>query len=44
MNETNQAPRKTIMGQRPERFYYEAFNDALDGEQLLKPWADLSDP
>ena len=30
--------------QEPERFYYDAFNDALDDGQTLKPWPDLSDP
>lgn len=30
--------------QEPERFYYDAFNDALDTGQTLKPWPDLSDP
>ena len=30
--------------QEPERFYYDAFNDALDAGQTLKPWPDLSDP
>ena len=44
MNETNRTPCKTIMGQEPERFYYDSFNDALDGEQSLKQWADLPDP
>ena len=28
----------------PDRFYYDAFNDALDRGQTLKPWPDLSEP
>ena len=44
MNETNTATHFGAPHREPLRYLYDAFNDALDNEQSLKPWADLSDP
>lgn len=44
MNHTYPGANFSAPHQKPLRYLYDAFNDALDNEQSLKPWADLSDP